>query len=206
MEAKFITLEGIEGSGKTSSIKSITDLLDKKNISYVVTREPGGSSIGSELRSILLDTKTEISSEVELMLMLADRKDHVEKVILPNLEAGNWVISDRFMDSSIAYQGGGRGLDKEMINAFSNNLNLPIPDLTLLFDVPVKISLSRVKARGELDRFEQEELAFHNRIREAYLELAKENISRIQIIDSSQEIERMLKNVEQIIKNFFNGS
>ena len=206
MEAKFITLEGIEGSGKTSSIKSITDLLDQKNISYVVTREPGGSSIGSELRSILLDTNTEISSEVELMLMLADRKDHVEKVILPNLEAGTWVISDRFMDSSIAYQGGGRGLDKEMINAFSNNLNLPIPDLTLLFDVPVKISLSRVKARGELDRFEQEELAFHNRIREAYLELAKENISRIQIIDSSQEIERMLKNVEQIIKNFFNGS
>ena len=185
MEAKFITLEGIEGSGKTSSIKSITDLLDRKRISYVVTREPGGSSIGSELRSILLDPKTEISSEVELLLMLADRKDHVEKVILPNLEAGNWVVSDRFMDSSIAYQGGGRGLDKEMINAFSNNLNLPIPDLTLLFDVPVKISLSRVKARGELDRFEQEELAFHNRIREAYLELAKENISRIQIIDSS---------------------
>ena len=206
MEAKFITLEGIEGSGKTSSIKSITDLLDKKNISYVVTREPGGSSIGSELRSILLDNNTEISSEVELMLMLADRKDHVEKVILPSLKTGNWVISDRFMDSSIAYQGGGRGLDKEMINAFSNNLNLPIPDLTLLFDVPVKISLSRVKARGELDRFEQEELAFHNRIREAYLELAKENISRIQIIDSSQEIERMLKNVEQIIETFFNGS
>ena len=206
MEAKFITLEGIEGSGKTSSIKSITDLLDKKNISYVVTREPGGSSIGSELRSILLDINTEISSEVELMLMLADRKDHVEKVILPNLEAGNWVISDRFMDSSIAYQGGGRELDKEMINVFSKNLNLPIPDLTLLFDVPVKISLSRVKARGELDRFEQEELAFHNRIREAYLELAKENISRIQIIDSSQEIERMLKNVEQIIETFFNGS
>ena len=206
MEAKFITLEGIEGSGKTSSIKSITDLLDSKRISYVVTREPGGSSIGSELRSILLDPKTEISSEVELLLMLADRKDHVEKVILPNLETGNWVISDRFMDSSIAYQGGGRKLDKKMIDSFSKNLNLPNPDLTLLFDVPVKISLSRVKARGELDRFEQEELAFHNRIREAYLELAKENISRIQIIDSSQEIERMLKNVEQIIKYFFNGS
>ena len=206
MEAKFITLEGIEGSGKTSSIKSITDLLDSKRISYVVTREPGGSSIGSELRSILLDPKTEISSEVELLLMLADRKDHVEKVILPNLKTGNWVISDRFMDSSIAYQGGGRGLDKDMINAFSNNLNLPIPDLTLLFDVPVKISLSRVKARGELDRFEQEELFFHNRIREAYLVLAKENINRIKIIDSSQKIEHMLKNVEQIIKTFFNGS
>ena len=205
MEAKFITLEGIEGSGKTSSIKSITNLLDSKRISYVVTREPGGSSIGSELRSILLDPKTEISSEVELLLMLADRKDHVEKVILPNLETGNWVISDRFMDSSIAYQGGGRKLDKKMIDSFSKNLNLPNPDLTLLFDVPVEISLSRVKARGELDRFEQEKLDFHNRIREAYLELAEQNVNRIQIIDSSREIELMLKSVEQIIENLING-
>ena len=205
MEAKFITLEGIEGSGKTSSIKSITDLLDSKRISYVVTREPGGSSIGSELRSILLDPKTEISSEVELLLMLADRKDHVEKVILPNLKTGNWVISDRFMDSSIAYQGGGRKLDKKMIDSFSKNLNLPNPDLTLLFDVPVEISLSRVKARGELDRFEQEKLDFHNRIREAYLELAKQNVNRIQIIDSSREIELMLKSVEQIIEDLING-
>ena len=205
MEAKFITLEGIEGSGKTSSIKSITDLLDSKRISYVVTREPGGSSIGSELRSILLDPKTEISSEVELLLMLADRKDHVEKVILPNLENGNWVISDRFMDSSIAYQGGGRKLDKKMIDSFSKNLSLPNPDLTLLFDVPVEISLSRVKARGELDRFEQEKLDFHNRIREAYLELAEQNVNRIQIIDSSREIELMLKSVEQIIEDLING-
>ena len=205
MEAKFITLEGIEGSGKTSSIKSITDLLDRKRISYVVTREPGGSSIGSELRSILLDPKTEISSEVELLLMLADRKDHVEKVILPNLKTGNWVISDRFMDSSIAYQGGGRKLDKKMIDSFSKNLSLPNPDLTLLFDVPVEISLSRVKASGELDRFEQEKLDFHNRIREAYLELAEKNVNRIQIVDSSREIELMLKSVKQIIETLING-
>ena len=203
METKFITLEGIEGSGKTSSIKSITNLLDEKGISYVITREPGGSSIGSELRSILLDPQTKISSEVELMLMLADRKDHVEQVILPNLKKGNWVISDRFMDSSFAYQGGGRKLDTKMINSFSKNLNLPIPDLTLLFDVPVEISLSRVKARGELDRFEQEEIDFHNRIREAYLELAEQNVNRIQIIDSSQAIEDMLKSVEEKINNLF---
>jgi len=204
METKFITLEGIEGSGKTSSIKSITNLLDDKGISYVVTREPGGSSIGSELRSILLNPQTKISSEVELMLMLADRKDHVEQVILPNLKKGNWVVSDRFMDSSFAYQGGGRKLDKNMIDSFSRNLNLPIPDLTLLFDVPVEISLSRVKARGELDRFEQEEIDFHNRIREAYLELAEQNVNRIQIIDSSRAIEDMFKIVEEKIKNLFN--
>ena len=203
MKTKFITLEGIEGSGKTSSIKSITNLLDDKGISYVVTREPGGSSIGSELRSILLDPQTNISSEVELMLMLADRKDHVEQVIVPNLKTGNWVISDRFMDSSFAYQGGGRKLDKKMIDSFSKNLSLPIPDLTLLFDVPVEISLSRVKARGELDRFEQEEIDFHNRIREVYLELAEQNVNRIQIIDSSQAIEDMLKSVEEKIKNLF---
>ncbi|MCS5549875.1 MAG: dTMP kinase, partial [SAR86 cluster bacterium] len=204
MKAKFITLEGIEGSGKTSSIKSITDLLDKKNISYVVTREPGGSSIGKELRAILLDPETEISPEVELMLMLSDRKDHVEKIILPNLEKGNWVVSDRFMDSSIAYQGGGRQLGKKLIISLSEYLNLPQPDLTLLFDLPVETSLSRVKARGELDRFEKEELEFHKRIRNTYLDLAKNNSNRIKIIDSSEKIESMLNNVKQAIEKLFN--
>ena len=205
MKAKFITLEGIEGSGKTSSLKSITDLLDKKNISYVVTREPGGSSIGKELRAILLDPETEISPEVELMLMLSDRKDHVEKIILPNLEKGNWVVSDRFMDSSIAYQGGGRQLGKKLIISLSEYLNLPQPDLTLLFDLPVETSLSRVKARGELDRFEKEELEFHKRIRNTYLDLAKNNSNRIKIIDSSEKIESMLNNVKQAIEKLFNG-
>ena len=204
MKAKFITLEGIEGSGKTSSLKSITDLLDKKNISYIVTREPGGSSIGKELRTILLDPDTEISPEVELMLMLSDRKDHVEKIILPNLEKGNWVVSDRFMDSSIAYQGGGRQLDKKLIISLTDYLNLPQPDLTLLFDLPVEISLSRVKARGELDRFEKEELEFHKRIRNTYLDLAKNNSNRIKIIDSSKKIESMLNNVKQAIEKLFN--
>ena len=204
MKAKFITLEGIEGSGKTSSLKSITDLLDKKNISYVVTREPGGSSIGKELRAILLDPDTEISPEVELMLMLSDRKDHVEKIILPNLEKGNWVVSDRFMDSSIAYQGGGRQLGKKLIISVAEYLNLPQPDLTLLFDLPVEISLSRVKARGELDRFEKEELEFHKRIRNTYLDLAKNNSNRIKIIDSSEKIESMLNNVKQAIEKLFN--
>ena len=204
MKAKFITLEGIEGSGKTSSLKSITDLLDKKNISYIVTREPGGSSIGKELRAILLDPDTEISPEVELMLMLSDRKDHVEKIILPNLKKGNWVVSDRFMDSSIAYQGGGRQLDKKLIISLTEYLNLPQPDLTLLFDLPVEISLSRVKARGELDRFEKEELEFHKRIRNTYLDLAKNNSNRIKIIDSSQKIESMLNNVKQAIEKLFN--
>ena len=204
MKAKFITLEGIEGSGKTSSLKTITDLLHKKNISYIVTREPGGGSIGKELRAILLDPNTKISPEVELMLMLSDRKDHVEKIILPNLEKGNWVVSDRFMDSSIAYQGGGRQLDKKLIISLTKYLNLPQPNLTLLFDLPVEISLSRVKARGDLDRFEKEELEFHKRIRSAYLDLAKSNNNRIKIVDSSQKIESMLNNVKQAIEKLLN--
>ena len=204
MKAKFITLEGIEGSGKTSSLKRVTNLLDKKDVSYIVTREPGGSSIGEELRTILLDPDTKISPEVELMLMLSDRKDHVEKIILPNLEKGNWVVSDRFMDSSFAYQGGGRQLDKNLIISLAEYLNLPQPDLTLLFDLPAEISLSRVMVRGKLDRFEKEELEFHNRVRKAYLDLAINNTDRIKVIDSSQKLEAMLNNVEQAIEDLFN--
>ena len=203
MEAKFITLEGIEGSGKTSSIKSINALLEQKKIDYINTREPGGSSIGEELREILLDPNTDISSEVELLLMLADRKDHVEKTILPNLLNNIWVISDRFMDSSIAYQGGGRQLNLNMIDSLAIYLDLPQPDLTLLFDLPVEVSLERTKKRGELDRFEKEEIEFHKRIREAYLELAKDHPDRIKVIDGSQDLEKVQAKVVRAIKKLF---
>ena len=203
MEAKFITLEGIEGSGKTSSIKSINALLEQKKIDYINTREPGGSSIGEELREILLDPNTDISSEVELLLMLADRKDHVEKTILPNLLNNIWVISDRFMDSSIAYQGGGRQLNLNMIGSLAIYLDLPQPDLTLLFDLPVEVSLERTKKRGELDRFEKEEIEFHKRIREAYLELAKDHPDRIKVIDGSQDLEKVQAKVVRAIKKLF---
>ena len=203
MEAKFITLEGIEGAGKTSSIKSINDLLEQKKIDYINTREPGESSIGEELREILLDPNTDISSEVELLLMLADRKDHVEKTILPNLLNNTWVISDRFMDSSIAYQGGGRQLNLNMIDSLAIYLDLPQPDLTLLFDLPVEVSLERTKKRGELDRFEKEDIEFHKRIREAYLELAKHHPDRIKVIDGSQDLEKVQAKVVRTIKKLF---
>ena len=203
MKAKFITLEGIEGSGKTSSIKNINALLEQKKIDYINTREPGGSSIGEELREILLDPNTDISSEVELLLMLADRKDHVEKTILPNLLNNTWVISDRFMDSSIAYQGGGRQLNLNMIDSLAIYLDLPQPDLTLLFDLPVEVSLERTKKRGELDRFEKEEIEFHKRIREAYLELAKDHPDRIKVIDGSQDLEKVQAKVVRTIKKLF---
>ena len=203
MEAKFITLEGIEGSGKTTSIKSINNLLEQKKIDYINTREPGESSIGEELRGILLDPNTDISSEVELLLMLADRKDHVEKTILPNLLNNTWVISDRFMDSSIAYQDGGRQLNLNMIDSLAIYLDLPQPDLTLLFDLPVEVSLERTKKRGELDRFEKEDIEFHNRIRVAYLELAKHHPERIKVIDGSQNLEKVQAEVVRTIQKLF---
>ena len=203
MEAKFITLEGIEGSGKTTSIKSINNLLEQKKIDYINTREPGESSIGEELRGILLDPNTDISSEVELLLMLADRKDHVEKTILPNLLNNTWVISDRFMDSSIAYQGGGRQLNLNMIDSLAIHLDLPQPNLTLLFDLPVEVSLERTKKRGELDRFEKEDIEFHNRIRVAYLELAKHHPERIKVIDGSQNLEKVQAEVVRTIQKLF---
>jgi len=153
VKSKLITLEGIEGSGKSTNLKFINEYLDKKNLSYVNTREPGGGPIGSKLRSLLLDVNSVISPEVEMLLMLSDRKDHVDNLILPNLENNTWVISDRYMDSTIAYQGGGRKIKLDKILALASALDLPEPSLTLLFDLPVEVALERAKTRGNLDRF-----------------------------------------------------
>jgi dTMP kinase len=186
VRSKFITLEGIEGSGKSTNLKFINEYLDKKNISYVNSREPGGGPIGAKLRSLLLDVDSVISPEVEMLLMLSDRKDHVDNLILPNLNNNKWVISDRYMDSTIAYQGGGREIDLKKILATASILNLPEPSLTLLFDLPIKIALERAKQRGNLDRFESEPEAFHQRIRDAYINLSQLHPNRIKVIDSSQ--------------------
>ena len=186
MKSKFITLEGIEGSGKSTNLKFINEYLDEKNISYVNTREPGGGPIGQKLRSLLLDVDSVISPEVEMLLMLSDRKDHVDNLILPNLHNNIWVISDRYMDSTIAYQGGGREIDLKKILATASILKLPEPSLTLLFDLPIDVALERAKQRGNLDRFEREPEAFHQRIRDSYLTLSKLHPNRIKIIDSSK--------------------
>jgi len=201
----FLTLEGIEGSGKSSNAKVIYKILEKNSINYVATREPGGSQIGSELRKLLLKKNEEISSEVELLLMLADRKDHVEKLILPKLNDGNWIVSDRFMDSTIAYQGGGRGLDIKKIELISNLLKFPEPNCTILFDLPVEEGLKRVSERGDLDRFENESIDFHKRVRKAYLNLAKTNPQRIKVIDSSASKKTVEKEVCIIINELING-
>ena len=198
MTEKFITLEGIEGSGKSTSLKIINNYLDELGFLFINTREPGGGPIGPKLRSLLLDTDTSISPEVEMMLMLADRKDHVDNVIQPNLEQNKWVISDRYMDSTIAYQGGGRRLNLKNILSVEKLLDLPVPSLTLLFDLPVEMALERAIDRGELDRFEREPIEFHNRVRDSYLKLSRQHPKRISIIDSSKnrgEVESQLLNI-----------
>ena len=204
MQGKFITLEGIEGSGKSTNLVTIKSILDQYKIDYVLTREPGGGPLGSHLRKLLLDKDQSISPSVEMLLMMADRRDHVDNLINPNLDKGIWVISDRYLDSTIAYQGGGRQLDINLINSLSVSLKLPTPDLTLLFDLSVDVSLQRAKERSELDRFEREPQDFHSRIRESYLELASTN-HRIKIVDSSKSIESVSIQVENYLTEFLNA-
>ena len=204
MKGKFITLEGIEGSGKSTNLESIKSILDQKKIEYVITREPGGGPLGSHLRKLLLDKEQSISPSVEMLLMMADRKDHVDNLINPNLNKGICVISDRYLDSTIAYQGGGRQLDTDLINSLSVTLKLPTPDLTLLFDLPVDVALQRAAERSELDRFEREPKDFHSRIRYSYLELASNN-HRIKTVDSSKDTKLVSKQVEKYLSEFLNA-
>ena len=204
MLGKFITLEGIEGSGKSSNLECISNILEEYSIEFIVTKEPGGGPLGEDLRSTLLNKNTVISSEAELLLMMADRKDHIDNLITPNLQKGIWVLSDRYLDSTYAYQGGGRKIDRSLIDELAVFLDLPKPDLTLLFDLSPEIALRRATERSPLDRFESEPIDFHSRIRETYLEIAGFESGRFKIIDSSLEFEAVRKQVSTIIYDFIN--
>ena len=204
MRGKFITLEGIEGSGKSTSLDTTSKNPETLNIEFIITKEPGGGPLGKDLRKMLLDKKTSISSEVELLLMMADRKNHIDNIVEPSLKKGIWVISDRYLDSSYAYQGGGRQIDVSKIDLLTEILKLPIPDLTLLFDLSPEIALQRAKNRSELDRFESEPMDFHQRIREAYLTLANDNIERYVVIDASKDIQNVKDQVQKQLNQFIN--
>ena len=202
MRGKFITLEGIEGSGKSTSLDTISKILDTLDIEFIITKEPGGGPLGKDLRKILLDKKTSISPEVELLLMMADRKNHIDTIVEPSLKRGVWVISDRYLDSSYAYQGGGRQIDTSKIDLLTELLKLPIPDLTILFDLSPEIALQRARNRSELDRFESEPIDFHQRIREAYLNLANDNVERYVVIDASNDIQNVKDQVQKKVNQF----
>jgi len=202
MEGKFITLEGIEGSGKSTSLKTIKNFLKDLNIEFILTKEPGGGPLGKDLRKMLLDKKSEISSEVELLLMMADRKNHIDQLVLPSLQEGIWVISDRYLDSTYAYQGGGRQLSISKIDDLTKLLNLPKPDLTLLFDLPPETALERAAKRSELDRFESEPIEFHRRIRDSYQLRAEEEPERFRIIDATKDIENVQDQLLKYLRSF----
>ena len=204
MQGKFITLEGIEGSGKSTSLNTIVGILTERNIEFILTKEPGGGPLGKTLRTMLLNKSSNISPDVELLLMMADRKDHVDNLVVPNLENGVWVISDRYLDSTYAYQGGGRQIDVNKIDKLAKLLELPVPKLTLLFDLPPSIALDRAQRRSELDRFESEPIDFHERIRSSYLLLSESYSNRFKVIDSSKDLVSVQNQVKDIILDYLN--
>ncbi|MDC0576960.1 dTMP kinase [Gammaproteobacteria bacterium] len=202
MKGNFITLEGIEGSGKSTSLNTITEILTERHIDFILTKEPGGGPLGKDLRAMLLSKSSEISPEVELLLMMADRKNHIDNLVMPNINKGVWVISDRYLDSTYAYQGGGRQINTSKIDSLARLLDLPQPDLTLLFDLPPPMALDRAKKRSELDRFESEPMDFHERIRDAYVSLNEDNPERFRLIDSSVDFLEVKKQVETVVLDF----
>lgn len=199
MQGKFITLEGVDGAGKSTHLGWLVAYLRDQGRTVVQTREPGGTPLGEKLRELLLHEPMHL--ETEALLMFAARREHLECVIKPALVRGDWVVCDRFTDASFAYQGGGRGLFREKLEQLESWVQGDLqPDLTLLFDLPVTIAAERMAgAARQLDRFEQEQTDFHERVRSAYLRRARENPARIQVIDSRLSIDTIKKQLELII-------
>ncbi len=187
---KFISIEGIEGTGKSTVIKAIRSFLERSDIDHLITREPGGTPIAEAIRSVLLSHYQEkMCPETELLLYFAQRAQHLTQHVIPALEAGKIVISDRYVDASYAYQGGGRGIAVEKIDALVSVLpgNLK-PMMTLLFDAPVDVGMQRMSRRGEKDRIEVEKIEFFERVRQTYLERAKKYPDQFRIIDARESI------------------
>ncbi len=189
MKGRFITLEGIEGVGKTTQLAEVAAALRARGLEVVETREPGGTALGEGIRALLLDKALPAMAPLtELLLVFAARAEHVEKVIRPALAAGRWVVCDRFTDATYAYQGGGRGLPQASIATLEALVQRGLePDLSLLFDAPVEIALGRAKSRGGDDRFEAERTEFFARVREAYRERARAAPARFRIVDATRD-------------------
>lgn len=202
MTGKFITLEGGEGSGKTTNLIFIKHWLEAHDIDVVVTREPGGTPIAEKLREVLLTTKNseQIATDTELLLMFAARAQHVAQVIKPAIAAGKWVLCSRFTDSTYAYQGGGRGVSAERIATLESWTHGDFqPDVTLLLDLPVDIGMQRARDRAELDRIEQETLAFFERVRQSFLQRAQQH-DRYRVIDAHQSLDQVQVQLTAILE------
>jgi dTMP kinase len=206
---KFITIEGGEGVGKSTQITALRDLLAARGIEVVVTREPGGTPRAERLRDLLLERNDEpMPAACELLLMFAARSTHVENLVRPALARGAWVICDRFTDATYAYQGGGRGLDRDQIAFLERLVQGELrPDLTLLLDAPLDVGEARAAARnaqsGSGDRFEQERREFFERVRSAYLELARNEPQRFVVVDAAADRDSVAQAIRSIIETRF---
>jgi dTMP kinase len=184
---RFITLEGLDGAGKSTHVTGITRLIEERGVRVCVTREPGGTALGEALRALLLDREQRFNPESEALLMFAARREHLDKVIMPALEAGTWVLCDRFTDASYAYQAGGSSVEWEKIAALETWVHPDLqPDLTLYFDVSPELARARASQSRAPDRYEQERAEFHARVRDAYLRRASEHPQRVRVIDASR--------------------
>jgi dTMP kinase len=202
MNGKFISIEGIEGAGKSTQLAFINDYLSSKGKSLVVTREPGGTELSEEIRDLLLKPRSQgMDVNTELLMMFAARAEHVAQKIKPAIARGDWVISDRFVDATFAYQGGGRGIDVERIQQLADwTLQGLKTDLTIVFDLSVELSQERVTSRNEgKDRFEQEKATFFERIRQSYIDRSLLEPNRVKVIDASQTIEQVQQQLTTIL-------
>ena len=200
----FITLEGTEGVGKTTNIQYISEWLTARDIKHVVTREPGGTPLSEDIRSLLLGSQTEeIMPMTELFLVFASRTQHLEQLIKPSLANATWVLCDRFTDASYAYQGAGRGILNSTIECLESITQQKMqPDLTIIFDLPVVDGIRRARGRSAPDRFEQEDLSFFDRVRENYLLRAKRFSERCKIIDASKPLKDVQAQLNRILLKF----
>jgi dTMP kinase len=197
---KFITLEGIDGAGKTTHLAWLAGLLRQRGISLTVTREPGGTPLGERLRELLLDRAQRLHRATETLLVFAARREHLDKVILPALKSGNWVLCDRFTDATFAYQGGGSGVSWADIAALERLVQGDLqPDMTVLLDVPPGLGRQRSAQARPPDRFEQEQEAFHVRVRDAYLRRAREHPARIRVVDATGTLTDIQQELSHII-------
>lgn len=202
VRGKFITLEGVDGAGKSTHLDWIAERLRKSGHEVVVTREPGGTPLGERLRELLLSEPMHI--ETETLLMFAARREHLARVIEPALHAGRWVLSDRFTDATFAYQGGGRRLSRDRISTLEQWVHGDLqPDLTFYFDLPVEIARQRLAGtQAALDRFERENAGFFERVRSAYLERAAADSGRIKVIDAGQAVDAVKSSLEITLSTF----
>ncbi len=210
MPGKFITLEGGEGAGKSTALEFIAQMIRGRGIDLLLTREPGGTPLGEKLRELLLDYKNDqMCDDTELLLMFAARAQHLAQIIEPALMADRWVLCDRFTDATYAYQGGGRGLDKQRIAQLEQWVQGERrPDLTVLLDVPVEIGMQRISTRvetnGQRDRFERERMEFFEKVRQTYLRRAQEYRDQYRVIDASQSLETVQQQLQQVISAYLN--